>query len=136
MHRFGSLALLLVLTPAFAGCSHVRTGAGAGGEKAARGVSASPERVDPAVDRFLDGALPKGPGITVTAARGDVLGHCAGRGLADRAARTPATCDTVYDVMSITKQFTAAAVLKLEMAGELRVTDRIDRYLGPVPEER
>ncbi|MEU5895129.1 serine hydrolase domain-containing protein [Streptomyces venezuelae] len=135
MKRLGSLVLLLVLAASSAGCSDVRTAAGSGGGHG-REASVPSERVDPAVDRFLDGALPDGPGITVAAARGDRLKHCAGRGLADHARRTPATCDTVYDVMSITKQFTAAAVLKLETAGELRVTDRIDRYLGPVPEDK
>ncbi|WP_244177433.1 serine hydrolase domain-containing protein [Streptomyces atriruber] len=136
MDRLGSLVLLLVL--ALVGCSDVGTvaGAGTGGSAEARGAPTPRERVDPAVDRYLDEALPKGPGITVAAARGDELKHCAGRGLADRAAKTPATCDTVYDVMSITKQFTVAAVLKLEMAGELRVTDRMDEYIGPVPEDK
>ncbi|WAL93904.1 serine hydrolase domain-containing protein [Streptomyces sp. Je 1-369] len=138
MNRLGSLVLLLVLTPAFVGCSDVRTlsGSADGDGKEAREDPGASERVDPAVDRYLDGVLPKGPGITVAAARGGALKHCAGRGLADRAAEAPATCDTVYDVMSMTKQFTAAAVLKLEMAGELRVTDRIDRYLGPVPDDK
>ncbi|WP_055546223.1 serine hydrolase domain-containing protein [Streptomyces kanamyceticus] len=92
--------------------------------------------VDRAVDRYLDKTLPKGPGITVAAARGGELRHCAGRGLADRAKKTPATCDTVYDIMSITKQFTAAAVLRLETDGRLRTSDRIGAYLGRVPEDK
>ncbi|MDG4858126.1 serine hydrolase [Streptomyces sp. T-3] len=135
MSRLGSPVLLLVL--ALVGCSDVHTvpGAETGGGKG-REVSTRWDRVDPAVDRHLDGALPKGPGITVAAARGGELKHCAGRGLADRAENTPATCDTVYDVMSITKQFTAAAILKLEMSGKLRVTDRIGTYLGGVPEDK
>jgi beta-lactamase family protein len=45
--------------------------------------------------------------------------------MADREARIAATCDTAYDVMSMTKQFTAAAILKLELMGKLKVTDRI-----------
>ena len=48
----------------------------------------------------------------------------------------PADCDTVYDIGSITKQFTAAAVLKLEMQGKLRVTDPIGRYLDGVPADK
>ncbi|MEW2390745.1 serine hydrolase domain-containing protein [Streptomyces venezuelae] len=139
MHRLGSLALSLVLALALAGCSNAApavTGTESEGVRAREAPVRSSDPHDPAVDHYLDAVLPAGPGITVAAARGDDLGHCAGRGLADRAAKTPATCDTVYDVMSITKQFTAAAVLKLEMAGKLRVTDRIDRYLGPVPEDK
>jgi CubicO group peptidase (beta-lactamase class C family) len=47
-----------------------------------------------------------------------------------------AGCDTVYDVMSMTKQFTAAAILKLETMGELRVSDRIGTHLGAVPRDK
>lgn len=134
MARLGSLVLLLVL--ALVGCSDVHTvaGTGTGGGKEAAASARDP--IDPAVERFLDEALPQGPGITVAAARGDELTHCAGRGLSDHAAKTPATCDTVYDVMSITKQFTAAAILKLEMDGKLRVGDPIGRHLGHVPEDK
>jgi CubicO group peptidase (beta-lactamase class C family) len=85
------------------------------------------------VARFLDDALPERAGGTLVAARDGELLHCRGFGLADRKARVAAGCDTVYDIMSMTKQFTAAAILKLEMMGELRVTDRITAHLGPVP---
>lgn len=88
---------------------------------------------DPRVQSFLDRILPKGPGGTVVAARGGALVHCRGFGFADRDNRIPAGCDTAYDIMSITKQFTAAAILKLEMMGRLRVGDPISRYVGPVP---
>lgn len=97
--------------------------------------SPAPAEPDRIAD-FLARTLPDGPGGTVIAARGDRVVYCAGFGMADRAAGTAATCDTVYDVMSITKQFTAAAVLKLEMLGKLRVTDTINTYVGPVPVDK
>ncbi|MGW6271131.1 serine hydrolase domain-containing protein [Streptomyces sp. NPDC055060] len=133
--RVGSLVLFLVLT--LVGCSdaHTVAGPGAGGAQGAT-PPASRSPADADIDRYLDRVLPPGAGITVAAARGGELTHCAGRGLADRAAKTPATCDTVYDVMSITKQFTAAAILKLEMSGRLRVSDRIGAHLGSVPEDK
>jgi CubicO group peptidase (beta-lactamase class C family) len=56
--------------------------------------------------------------------------------MADREADVPASCDTAYDIQSITKQFTAAAILKLEAMGRLRVTDPISAYLGPVPADK
>lgn len=46
-------------------------------------------------------------------------------GLADRARRIPLTTDSVYNLGSITKQFTAAAILKLETQGKLGVADPI-----------
>ncbi|MCT2588071.1 serine hydrolase domain-containing protein [Actinophytocola gossypii] len=84
---------------------------------------------------FVAFTLPDTSG-TVVAARGGEIVHCAGHGLADREAGVPATCDTVYDVMSLTKQFTAAAILELETMGELHVNDRIDRHLTPVPADK
>nr|WP_240982345.1 beta-lactamase family protein [Streptomyces sp. S3(2020)] len=124
-----------MLALALVGCSDVHTVAGTGTGDGKQAASVR-DPIDPAVERFLDGALPEGPGITVATARGDRLTHCAGRGLSDRAAKAPATCDTVYDVMSITKQFTAAAILKLEMAGKLQVSDPIGRHLGRVPDDK
>lgn len=135
MGRLGSLVLLVVL--ALVGCSDVHTVAGPrSGHGKAGEAPASRDPADPDIDRYLDRVLPQGAGITVAAARGGELKHCASRGYADRAAKTPATCDTVYDVMSITKQFTAAAILKLEMSGKLRVSDRIGAHLDSVPEDK
>ncbi|GGX00087.1 hypothetical protein GCM10010297_22600 [Streptomyces malachitofuscus] len=103
------------------------------------GAEASRTRDGGSVADFLRGALPVGPSGTVVAARGDRLAYCGGFGTADRAAGTPASCRTVYDVASITKQFTAAAIVKLEVMGRLRVSDPISRFLRPggaIPEDK
>ena len=95
------------------------------------------ERRDPvnrSVARFLHHALPRTASGTLVAARDGKMIHCQGFGLADRKRRVAAGCDTVYDTMSMTKQFTAAAILKLEMMGRLRVSDSIADHIGPVPE--
>ncbi len=59
-----------------------------------------------------------------------------GYGLADREHGTPYTAATVFDIGSITKQFTAAAILRLEMAGKLKVTDLISKYFDGVPADK
>jgi CubicO group peptidase (beta-lactamase class C family) len=74
-------------------------------------------------------------GTVLVARKGDVLLH-KGYGLADRRRKAPCTTETVHDIGSITKQFTAAAILKLEMAGKLRVEDPLARYLEGVPEDK
>lgn len=53
----------------------------------------------------------------------------AGFGAADRSAGVDNATDTVFDIGSLTKQFTAAAVLRLEMDGRLSVDDTIGQYL-------
>jgi CubicO group peptidase (beta-lactamase class C family) len=85
------------------------------------------------VARFLTATLPEGASGTLVAARDREMLHCQGFGLADRERQVAAGCDTAYDTMSMTKQFTAAAILKLEMMGRLRVTDPIAAHIGPVP---
>jgi CubicO group peptidase (beta-lactamase class C family) len=57
-------------------------------------------------------------------------------GLADRARNVPLTTDSVYNLGSITKQFTAAAILTLEMQGKLSVTDPVSKFLDGVPADK
>ena len=52
-----------------------------------------------------------------------------GYGYADRSNEIPNHINTVYDIGSVTKQFTAAAILKLEMNLKLSVNDAIELYL-------
>ncbi|MDJ1135084.1 serine hydrolase domain-containing protein [Streptomyces iconiensis] len=111
-------------------------GAGAGASEGAGERKKEGKAQKESVADYLRRTLPKGASGTVIAARGDHLAYCGGFGTADRAAGTPASCHTVYDVMSITKQFTSAAILKLEVMGRLRVSDPIDRFLGPIPEDK
>jgi CubicO group peptidase (beta-lactamase class C family) len=74
-------------------------------------------------------------GALLVAKDGRVVLH-KGYGLADRKSRVPFAAETVFDVGSITKQFTAAAILKLEMQGKLQVTDPISKYFDGVPEDK
>jgi CubicO group peptidase (beta-lactamase class C family) len=71
-------------------------------------------------------------GSVLTAVRGKVVLH-AGYGFADLEARKPNEAGTLYEMASITKTLTAAAILRLESEGRLATTDRISRFLGPFP---
>jgi CubicO group peptidase (beta-lactamase class C family) len=55
------------------------------------------------------------------------------RNLDQRLTNTP---DTIFDIGSITKQFTAAAILKLEMQGKLSTDDKISKYFGNVAADK
>ena len=105
-------------------------------EERGRQDRAPGDPADPKVARFLADTLPRGASGSLVAARDGEMVHCEGFGMADREARVAAGCDTVYDVMSMTKQFTAAAILKLEMMGKLAVTDPIGKHIGPVPADK
>ena len=89
-----------------------------------------------ALGAYLEGLEPYGLSGSVLLARdGEVLVR-AGYGLADREGNVPATAETVFDIGSITKQFTAAAILRLEEQGKLRVEDTISRFFTGVPAEK
>jgi CubicO group peptidase (beta-lactamase class C family) len=72
-------------------------------------------------------------GSVLVARDGNVL-LARGYGLADRENGVRATEDTVYEIASATKPFTACAVLKLVEAGKLSLDDPVSKYLPGVPE--
>ena len=59
-----------------------------------------------------------------------------GYGLRDREAVLPNTSATVHAIGSITKQFTAACILKLQEQGKLKVGDQMSAHLGDVPPDK
>ncbi len=69
-------------------------------------------------------------GSALVVRRGEVLARFAA-GEADEERHVPNRPDTVYRVMSITKQFTSMLVLKLRDRGLLRLDDRVCPYLVP-----
>ncbi len=59
-----------------------------------------------------------------------------GYGTADKEKEIPFSAETVSTIGSITKQFTGAAILKLQMMGSLNVKDSITKYFKNVPEDK
>ena len=50
-------------------------------------------------------------------------------GMADRDQNIPNTMDTVFELGSITKQFTAVAIMQLVEQGKLKLDDTLDKYI-------
>jgi CubicO group peptidase (beta-lactamase class C family) len=85
------------------------------------------------LDRWLVAADFRG---SVLVSKGGAVLLRKGYGMADRENGVPYTADTVFTVGSITKQFTASAILKLEMQGKLHVENPIGKYFPGVPEDK
>jgi len=85
------------------------------------------------MDRWLSDAKFRGD---VLVAKGGTLLLRKGYGLADREAGVAWAPDTVFSIGSITKQFTAAAILKLEMQGKLGVEDSIAKFFPQAPADK
>ncbi len=65
--------------------------------------------------------------------QGNTLLYSKSFGVSGRANGGSSDADTSYRIGSVTKQFTAAAILLLEQEGKLHVEDRIGKYLPTYP---
>lgn len=59
-----------------------------------------------------------------------------GYGMADREAKRPNAPDTLYDIGSVTKLFTAAGVLRLEQDGKLKLSDTLGKFFAFAPADK
>lgn len=84
-------------------------------------------RLESFVDEWLTTSEVPGASVAVTDADG-VL-YAKGFGARDLQSNTPATPETLYGVASITKPFTATAVMRLVEDGGLSLTDPVDEYV-------
>ncbi len=78
---------------------------------------------------FAPWAAREGPGVAVLVTRKGRVLHMKGYGLADVASRTPISPRTQFDLASLTKQFTAMAVMQLAEQGRLSFRDTLPRFL-------
>ncbi len=88
------------------------------------------------LDEYITRAVPFGfSGALLVARDGEIIVN-KGYGLANRADGVPNTSETVFTTGSITKQFTAAAIMRLEMQGKLDTSHAIGDYLDGVPPDK
>jgi len=87
------------------------------------------------IDALAAEALEAGPlaGVSIAFGRNGRTVVSKGYGLADMGQGLPATADTVYPIASLTKQFTAAAVLQLVEAGRLSLDADLTTLLPDFP---
>ena len=72
-------------------------------------------------------------GAAVGVVRNGKLVYAKGFGLRDIAARKPVDADTRFEIGSVTKQFTAAAILQLKERGKLALDDRLAKFVPSFP---
>ena len=71
---------------------------------------------------------PVGTGLSIAVARDGKVLHAAGYGLAEIEHGIATTQDTPFRIGSITKQFSAAAIMQLIEQGELSLDDTLDQF--------
>ena len=87
-------------------------------------------KVDKIINRFY---TTESPGISILIAKDGKKMYTNFLGNADLKKKTQVTDKTVFQIGSITKQFTAVAILILEEQGKLKLTDTINKYLPIYP---
>ena len=101
-------------------------------------TSTAPSAPAPALEKVVDEAVSaplrdrKFSGVVLVARRGRVLLRKA-YGFADHERSVRNTPETPFMIMSVSKQFTAALIMRLAARGRLSVHDRVNRYLPDWP---
>src|SRR5258708_2452 len=72
----------------------------------------------------------------VLVAKDDQIIFNSAYGFGDKSKGIQNTPESVFDIGSVSKQFTAAAIMKLEMTGKLKTTDTINKFLSDVPADK
>lgn len=96
-------------------------------------VSAQNARVDAYVKAEL--AKRQIPAASVALVKNGQAIYAKGFGKAQLELGVPASADTVYQIGSLTKQFTAAAILLLRDEGKLKLDDALSAYVPELPTE-
>lgn len=74
------------------------------------------------------------PGCAVAAMRDGKILYQRGYGMADLDHNVPITADTVFHVASMSKQFTAAAIVMLAQERKLSLDDEVRKYVPELPD--
>ncbi|WP_350110203.1 serine hydrolase domain-containing protein, partial [Fulvivirga sp.] len=85
------------------------------------------------IDSYLALSVKKGfSGSVLVAKKGEII-LSKGYGWADRENKIPNSPSTVFNIGSVTKQFTASAILKLVEQGKIKTSDKISSYFDQAP---
>lgn len=90
--------------------------------------------MNPEIDALLNDLVKEDePGAAVAVVEAGKVVHRQGYGLANLEWRIPIEPDTVFRLASITKQFTATAIMMLQEEGKLSVDDPLTKFLPDYP---
>jgi D-alanyl-D-alanine carboxypeptidase len=82
------------------------------------------------IDEIVAAYLAYGiPGISIAVQRGNEIVYEKGYGFANREQEIPVDRTTIFQIASVTKQFTAAAIMRLVERGALELSDSVRDYV-------
>src|SRR5579859_4459727 len=88
------------------------------------------------IDDYIKRQMPRLhiPGLSLAVVQDGKVIKTKGYGLANMELNVPATPTTIYQIQSMTKQFTATGIMMLVEEGKVGLDDRIGKYLDGTPD--
>jgi len=105
----------------------------AGAERPPADAAQQVSRVDEVIRQVMEKKTI--PGLSLAVVRGGQLVMAIGYGMANLEWQAPATAETVWQIQSMTKSFTATGIMLLVEDGKLKVDDKVSAYLDGTPEK-
>src|SRR6266851_2146531 len=105
-----------------------------GSSLAAAGNTAEEKKTVAVDEIFVDLTKEGSPGCALGVYRDGKIVYAKGYGLANLEENVAITPQTVFDIGSTSKQFTAASILLLEKQGKLSVNDDVRKYIPELPD--
>ena len=89
-----------------------------------------------AIDALVrkNGVTDDGPGVAILVTRGERVIFRKGYGRANLENRAPITAETLFELASVSKTFTATAILILQEKGRLSIDDDVRKFIFELPE--
>ncbi|MBC7851679.1 MAG: serine hydrolase [Chitinophagaceae bacterium] len=86
------------------------------------------------IDKIMARYKPTNPGCQLAISRNGTIIYSKAWGMADLEHVAPLTTNSILEAGSVSKQFTAAAILLLEQQGKLSLNDDIRKYIPELPD--
>jgi CubicO group peptidase (beta-lactamase class C family) len=86
------------------------------------------------IDKAFSQYLPANPGCQLSVSRNGQVIFSKAWGMADMERNIPLSTNSILEGGSVSKQFTAAAILLLEQQGKLSLDDNVRKYIPELPE--
>ena len=96
--------------------------------------SLTPSEINKVDEVFSQYAKPDSPGCALGIYQNGAIAYSRGYGMASLELGVPITPQTVFDIGSTSKQFTAFSILLLQQQGKLSVNDDIRKFLPEMPD--
>ncbi|MBK7809823.1 MAG: beta-lactamase family protein [Saprospiraceae bacterium] len=94
-------------------------------------IDSIPKNIDSVLSKF--NFKQNNPGLSVMVIKDGEVIYKKNIGLSNLQTKTPVTDNTIFNIGSVTKQFTAFCILKLAEEGKLNLDDSIQKYIPKLP---